>query len=252
MKKYLFFILLIILQSCTSEKGGDENVTVFKKYHKGRYGRGSLFKEIPIVDGKYHGIHKTYYVSGKVMIEEMFEMGESKWIKIYSGNGNLEEFRYTLGENSFSSAYFYYDTNFFFETAILEEYICYDYNGNLFYIAKYDKQDKMIDQRGLTMCIPKIEKKIDSIYISFPYANPPKSHVRVFIEYDSLNYVEIEAKNRIVNFTTDSATLAKGFVINTKLYRSRDDYFVFGSKLFVSDTLSLQADIQNVKIYLKE
>jgi hypothetical protein len=245
----ILFLFILVLQACScndSENVKEANTTILKEYHEGRYGKGILFKEKPIVDGKIHGIYKSYYVSGRIMIEKKFYEGKERWTKIYSQKGQLEEFRYTLNDAMFSSAFFYY------ENGDLRKYTCHDYNGNLFYIVEYDKNRVMFGQMGRTMCIPKIEKK-DSVYISFPYANPPKSYVKVTIEYDSFNQVEIEAKDRIVSFSTDSATLAKGFFIDTKLYSAKNDHFVFGSKVFVNDTLSLKADLKKtVKIYLEE
>lgn len=113
---------------------------VFKRY----YSNNQLELEVPVdKDSLYHGVYKTYYLSGKLENIAYFKHGIKDSIDLwYYESGVLEEKRCWKNKHTFGDQYIYH------ENGKLAIYIFTDLKGNNVYKRNYDKNGLFTQTQG--------------------------------------------------------------------------------------------------------
>jgi hypothetical protein len=208
MKKLLpLFILTLLLVNCNFSN--KEKVVFQKTYHK----NGKLFEEIPIVNGKAHGLKKEYYDNGAIRLEVPYSDGLIQGtVKFYHPDGKLySETPRVDGKIEGIVKKYHENGNILSETP-------YSNNTLLPGLKEWDEKGTLMDNYDLKFTLTQQKQGQNlrgelSIDV-FPSIKQAKYYQ--LIDYDSLktNYAAIPTTNK-TGFLLVS--LPKGATLNTTI-----------------------------------
>ena len=160
---FALIITLFLISGCTN-KNNKDRYRVIKTY----YDNGNVEYEIQMLnDSIPHGQTVGYYPNGKLKLKKNYIKGiASGWRYDYFENGCLEDMiHFDNGFRNGNSFWFYSsgilkeESNwindslfgnaiYYFENGKIDTYSCNDYNGDCFYLIKFDTTGNKIREEG--------------------------------------------------------------------------------------------------------
>jgi antitoxin component YwqK of YwqJK toxin-antitoxin module len=164
---YCLYLVVILLISCNSKDNNeskDKNVIINRTYYpngklksekshflfikdglsKEYYENGKLSSVVSYKDGLRNGIFILFSKIGTVQGAGFYknDKRDSTWVSYYK-NGTIKKIMYFEDDKQFKSRIDYYP-----DTKVIEQYTFYDFKGEPIYASTYDKNGKLIKEKG--------------------------------------------------------------------------------------------------------